>query len=106
MSIYIGDIVRSIAHSISDAYSVLKEERVPLDIQEVEITINLNVEFEGEPDEELSERGCRAFFINKEKLERQGMGFRRVGTVLCEGKVVTNFEFRATFTPGEDFDEK
>ena len=105
MSIYVGDILRSVSHSIHEAYVTLRRERIPLDIQEVEIRINLNVELDGEPDEELRERGCLAFFIDREMLEERRMGFRRVGTVRCDGKVSTNFEFRATFTPREEHDE-
>jgi len=111
MGIRVQDIIQDLSKGVSAAHQYLKEKKVAVSVPEVEITLNLEAELEGEmektpgarkKEEEVERTTVRRYLMDEKTFKGKGVVFRRIGTVHPPSKEVANLTLRVVFLPDEE----
>lgn len=114
MGIQIQDLIKDMALSVNRAYEELREENIAVSLPEIEVTLDLEVELEGQItagatviggeqllDYNPEEMTVRRSVMDEAAFKESGIVFSTIGTAHTADKELKNITLRIAFTPSE-----
>jgi len=109
MAIYLKDLIEALSRDVHEAYERIKKNDLKIAIPEIEVSLNFEVEVEGEeekaPKATVIRRGTKIeplakYVITEKILKEKGIAFRKIKTT-PQTKEHANFTIRIVFIPEE-----